>query len=398
MKFHIGNFALLGAVLSSSCAAPEKAEISLSMPLATVAPLPTGTPGLQRLEAIRLGRAGILVFQRKGKPIAVKAGQKTLIVLRDNFAVKDWNMAPNGSKLCFAETPSDVDFFDAGAIRSYLFTANFNSKQNVLLAAYGKKSVPAETSYGYSFGSSTWGKDGRMLLVTQTPWGWYGNEPGPTPSYSQIALFDARTRRQLWNSNKWSKKISQLVEPDGFVHLDLFNGAVSSDGGDVVCGAAPFDGSRQPTSVAFLVHFNFKRKTGEVLTRLFQTGGTFSAVWHPTQKRLLFVGPTSPKDPTRNLFAFDLKAKKMTRLTNGAQDDFSPQWSLDGKQILWIRGSVYADKAGANRIWRADADGSNARAILPQIAGVTQIQLLPKIADWARYRKLSIEPLAGKDK
>jgi len=99
-----------------------------------------------------------------------------------------------------------------------------------------------------------------------------------------------------------------------------------------------------------------------------------------------------------NLFAFDLQTKKMTRLTNNTQDDFSPQWSPGGKQILWIRGSVDAGKAGTNRIWRADADGSNARAVLPQIAGVTKIQLLPKIADWGRYRKLSIEPLAGKDK
>jgi hypothetical protein len=107
--------------------------------------------------------------------------------------------------------------------------------------------------------------------------------------------------------------------------------------------------------------------------------------------------PDFTEKPDCQPVRFRFSNQKMTRLTNGAQDHFSPQWSLDGKQIYWIRGSVDAGKRAAIE-FRADANGSNARAILPQIAGVTKIQLLPKIADWGRYRKLSIEPLAGKDK
>ncbi len=295
--------------------------------------------------------------------------------------------------MTFAETPADVDFFNAGSYRRYVFLAGFNTRQNVLLAAYGAKKVPEQTD----FSSPRFGVTGQNIVVQEGLVGQFMD----SSSAHWLSIYNTRTRKRVFDSRQFIQNLppgklrefllNSLLEvpalsPDG---NDLL-GLASPDDGDSVGGVEMKNGVVSPTQI---VHLDLRQKTAEYLPSV---GLEF--VWHPTQKKVVFVGPASPTNPSRNLFALDVNTKIITRLTDNSKDDFSPQWSLDGKQLFWIRGSVDATKSSNNQIFRANADGSNATAILPQIKGVRRIQLLPKIANWSRYRKLSIEPLAGKDK
>jgi len=402
MKFHIRNLALLGVLAFPVCGAPKKA-------------------------ASKPRSGGVLVFQREATLESVGLSGTSISVLRDSFlksgaAVEDvptWNFSHDGRQLIFTTNPIDVDFFGAGAWRRYIFAVRYNTRQNVLLAAYGSKAVYPSDVPDFRFAQFT---GEQKLVVGEGQVGQFIDSPSP----HWVSIYDVKTRKRVFDSRGFVKRL-HLGRVRAMLLKSLLEfPALSPEGNDLVCLATPDNGNSEserytpqtPVAPTQLIHLDLKRKKAEVLTALqdnFSVARTTSNgneetealpirvlrpqfAWHPTQKKFVFVGPTSPKSPTVNLFAFDLQTKKMTRLTNGAQDDFSPQWSLDGKQIYWIRGSVDTRKAGANRIWRADADGSGATAILPQIRGVTKIQLLPHIVDWGRYRKLSIEPLAGKDK
>lgn len=388
MKFHIRNWALLGALALPACGAPKKA-------------------------ASKPRSGGVLVFQRSQKLEAVNLASGKTSVLRDSFLRdaafgtwrSDWEVSSDGRQVAFAAFPRDVDFFSASSYRAYLWITTFDNDQRVLLAAYGKRA----TKEAYTFSSPSWSGNGdKMAVEREEP---YSEEP------SEVAVYDTTTRQEIWNSLIDSTKLFSHdfghIPASLDIFREVFSPVLSPDGNDLVCFTVGWQGGglhiRVPDKAppVTVLHFNLKRHTGEILASLDDNSLLTSdqrreskCVWHPTQKRILFVGPASETGKSIGLFSLDLNAgtKSLKRLTNGTQDDFSPQWSLDGKQIYWIRGSLNAAKAGANRIWRANADGSGARAILPQIQGVTKIQLLPHIADWGRYRKLSIKPLAGKDK
>ncbi len=388
MKSYIRNVLLLGALALPVCGAPKNV-------------------------ASKSGLSGVLVFQRSKKLEAINLMSGKTSVLRDSFLFdnafktwgNDWEISFDGRQVAFAALPRDVDFFSAASYRAYLWITPFDNDQRVLLAAYGKRA----TKEAYTFSCPSWSGNGKQMAVEREDR--YAEEP------SEVAVYDTTTRQELWNSRTDSAKLF----PHDFgntpaslnIYRDVFSPALSSDGNDLVCFSIGLQGGgfriRVPDKAPpiTVLHFNLKRHSGEILAslddKLFLTSDQrreSECVWHPTQKRILFVGPASETGKSLGLFSLDLnaKTKKLARLTNGAQDDFSPQWSLDGKQIYWIRGSVNAQKSSNNRIFRANADGSNPAPILPQLRGVTRIQLLPKIADWSRYRKLSIEPLAGKDK
>lgn len=402
--------------------------------------------GAPRKVASKLGSGGVLVFDHGAKLEAIRDGQNTPTVLRDEFGSDDWKFSPDGRHIALAAVPRDLGITDnAASARIYLFTARFNSQERILLGSYSSRFI--KNSFGFEFGDVFWNATGSRLVVSEQLAGLAGDR-------GEIALRNAVSGRETWSSRSISRQFLEsgakkfnysfhvshpFEETDSPEVRSLFAPVLSPDGSDLIClcslkpidthGFNLLEGDKAPPT--FLVHFDLRRNIGEVVGaiddefsagRIRVEGSTISGgsiyryrlkpqfEWHPTQKKVVFVGPASPTDPTRNLFIFDLPSKTLTHLTNSDESDFSPQWSLDGKQLFWIRGngnSINADafdrkpdttSSASNQIFRANADGSNATPILPQLRGVTRIQLLPKIADWSRYRKLSIEPLAEKNK
>jgi TolB protein len=58
--------------------------------------------------------------------------------------------------------------------------------------------------------------------------------------------------------------------------------------------------------------------------------------WSPAADRLVFV---SGRTGSADIYLMDLKARKVTKLTNGHKTYLYPQWSPDGKKIVMIYGS-----------------------------------------------------------
>ena len=396
------NFAAFGSLILSGCAGTT--EI-VAPPKVSVAALSgsrkgVGAPTLAIAYSTAPIRGAALVYQRghRLEAIALAGGQPT--ILRQRCEAGDfWDFSPDGRRLVFAATPGDVDFFDAGAFRSYVFVAPYNRGQKVLLAAYGKREVAPDDRP--DFPEARFDASGRKLVVIE------GQVPHfmDDPCGSWVSIWDVATRKRVWDGRRF---VSQSKGKFSATLLRMYRFSapvLSPDGNDIVCLGTYREGDRNEetsaeetsTELTRVVHFDLRHKTAEVVM---QAGVPLSAtgfVWHPSQKKFLFTGPDST-DSARFLFEFDLRTRQVKRVMGLTTRDFSAQWSPNGKQIYWIRGSVEARQAGANRIWRANADGSGATAILPQIVGATQLQILPHIAHWGRYRDIPIAALAGADK
>ncbi|RYX82812.1 hypothetical protein EON83_17755 [bacterium] len=406
MKIHIMSAVLMAAVAGQCIAVPKKlrAKAPLSHNVTT------------------------LVWHRGNKLEGARLNGGKVAVLRDRFLASDeivfdmpsWNFSPNGRQLAFTGAPGDVDFFDAGAYREYLFLTPFNGRPRVLAAAYGRRAIYEDERPSYSFPHFT--ANGQKVVVDERAIGQFMEDPSP----AWVSIYDIKTRRRTFDSRTFVATLPHN-ETQKLLSASLLKyAALSPDGNDLVCFATPDDGDSlselytkesvvPPTQ---LVHLDLRHKRAQILASLddqfsvermtITTNGSSldrairvlmpQFAWHPTQKKFVFAGPVSATDPAVNLFIYDLNKRQMTPFSTGSKDDFSPQWSLDGKQIFWVRGSTNAQNISDNQIFRANADGSNPARLFPAIKGITQIQLLPQIADWTRYRKLDIKPLAGQDK
>ena len=391
---HIRNIALLACALLPSCAAAPPRETAVPAPHATSVPTRTAKLPLRTAKvAVASGTlplaSGVLVFQRGERLEAIRAGQKVPTVLRDKFPLWDWKFSPDGSRIAFSALPSDVRWFDLADAARYVFVLAFNSHPKVLLPAYGQRAVRE----GVESTTPSWSNNNSLTVSEQT----HGLAGAP----GEVAVFDVKRRKEVWSSRSTSRAFLTATKDETNNWKSFYAPALSPDTRDVICLAAllpigteafsAYNAHRAPPVA--LVHFNRNAKGGELLAStnhhsLFhQIEGEFA--WHPTKKMVAFVGSTLPAAATNEVFVFDLSRKKLRQLTSGKKGASCPCWSPDGKSILWLQ---------AGCIFRADADGSHATAILPQIAGVTRIQLLPRIANWGRYRALAIEALAGRDK
>jgi Tol biopolymer transport system component len=59
-----------------------------------------------------------------------------------------------------------------------------------------------------------------------------------------------------------------------------------------------------------------------------------------------------------DLYTLPIAGGRATRLTSGAQFDFQPRFSPDGRSIAFI-----SDRDGVQNIWLMDADGGNPRQV-----------------------------------
>jgi Tol biopolymer transport system component len=102
---------------------------------------------------------------------------------------------------------------------------------------------------------------------------------------------------------------------------------------------------------------------GSGSTRLtYSPGFDFEARWSKDGKRLVFVSaryavdPTNPAATELELFTMNTDGTGVTRLTSDAFADVDPEWSPDGKQIVF--GSNRADPLHVD-LFTMHADGTN---------------------------------------
>ncbi|MCD6116340.1 PD40 domain-containing protein [bacterium] len=75
-------------------------------------------------------------------------------------------------------------------------------------------------------------------------------------------------------------------------------------------------------------------KSRKILQRLiFNLDGIFSPDWSPDGRRIVFMGT---KNGQSDLFVYNLKSKKLTKLTNDVFSDAEPAWSPDSRKIAFI--------------------------------------------------------------
>ncbi len=83
-----------------------------------------------------------------------------------------------------------------------------------------------------------------------------------------------------------------------------------------------------------------------------------SLAWSPDERQLAFIGV--PDGPSSDLYLYTLDSQKMTRLTDGPSQAFSPSWSPDGKYIVQFGASTFGTGAGISMLgaWATSADNA----------------------------------------
>ena len=83
-----------------------------------------------------------------------------------------------------------------------------------------------------------------------------------------------------------------------------------------------------------------------------------SLAWSPDGRQLAFIGVQD--GPSSDLYLYALDSAKVTRLTDGPSQGFSPSWSPDGKYIVQFGASTFGTGAGISMLgaWATRADNA----------------------------------------
>ena len=95
-----------------------------------------------------------------------------------------------------------------------------------------------------------------------------------------------------------------------------------------------------------------------------------SLAWSPDGRQLAFIGVQD--GPSSDLYLYGLDSQKVTRLTDGPSQAFSPSWSPDGKYIVQFGASGFGTGAGIGMLgaWATRAeDASSIELYKPQSSG-----------------------------
>jgi len=95
--------------------------------------------------------------------------------------------------------------------------------------------------------------------------------------------------------------------------------------------------------------------------------------WSRDGRRIVFCGKVTPAPlgpgrlskarPGLEIFIMDADGSNQERLTERSGDDYSPCWSEDGSEILWLHG----DRRGIEELWAMKADGSDQRLVREEL-------------------------------
>jgi WD40 repeat protein len=129
-----------------------------------------------------------------------------------------------------------------------------------------------------------------------------------------------------------------------------------------------------------------------------------SLAWSPDGRRLAFIGVQD--GPSSDLYMYALDTQKVTRLTDGPSQGFSPSWSPDGKYIVQFGATSFGTGAGISMagVWATQADTGISTSLYPTTssgeielgwanANTTLVYSFNAMCGYYNLRAVSLQPL-----
>jgi len=361
-----------------------------------------GFLGLGNPTEAQIKERGFFVFERKTEKgenqlEALRVDGTSHRVLRSKFSiVGDWDISRDGSKICFATSPSDFRVFaSVREIRSWLFSMSFDGKPSVVLAPYGPK---RDGDNFYDYTSPTWNFDGSRIIYSE-------GIPEDYSYVSWISIFNFGDKRKAWNSRDVEKEISYFVtlqDNNVYFHKQLYGAAMSPNGRYVICLAKSAARVGMDAELSekdwktYLVQFDLVQKKIEILSsfdlgKYWDINPKFS--WHPDNIRFTFSMGVKGKTANTEIFLGNRKTKKIRQLTSNPAKDSNAVWVNYGRQIVWLSDRLTSAKS-TNQIFMMDSNGSSQRQILKNLSGISNLRYVDKLADWSQHKDLDTTPLS----
>ena len=280
-------------------------------------------------------------------------GGTPMIVAGDRYATEYWSApAPDGSTLAItARGFPFAQWWRNG--HSHLDESEIWLVHDVAAGSAGTPRYEPLTSGGAKSGWPMWSSDGATIYFMS-------DRSGSENLWSRAAnggearqLTRFTNGRLLWPSISADGKAITFERDFGVWTYDIasgqahqvnvtLRGAPAGPGVEHVTlsnGIQQLALSPDAKKVAFVVRgevFAASAKDGGDATRVTDTPGAEEQIaWAPDSRRLAY---SSDRDGPWHVYVYDFGTRTERQLTRGSENDISPRWSPDGKQLSFVRG------------------------------------------------------------
>lgn len=267
-------------------------------------------------------RAGLWVMDRDG------SNAREILLLRGGRSIADPAWSADGTKIAF-EVSSREGSNGYASQRSHIYVVDSDGSNPVQI-----------TTGMYEDRHPTWSPDSRRIAFERNSWLDRTVSP-PVGERRFIVVVDAdgSDPRQIGSGDSWNTAPSWSPDGTKFALLSR-NGLVSVmdvDGTDVI-SHWKIEGNTRT---------EFERIQGRWLSKL---------SWSPDSTKIAFAWQPwsepaqglSPASGTTDIAVLDLEAGTLTTITSMDGDEINPDWSPDGRRILF---NTDADRGGTTRIY-----------------------------------------------
>jgi Tol biopolymer transport system component/C-terminal processing protease CtpA/Prc len=281
------------------------------------------------------------------------SGGTPMIVAGDRYATEYWSApSPDGSTIAItARGMPFAQWWRNG--HSHLDESEIWLVHDVAPGSAGTPRYEAVTTGGAKSGWPMWSPDGTTIYFMSDRSGsenlWARAASGGEPK--QLTRFTSG--RLLWPAISADGRAITFERDFGVWSYDVASGQahqvnVSLRGAPAGPGTEHLtlsNGIQQlalspdAKKVAFVVHgevFAASAKDGGEATRVTETPGAEEQIaWAPDSRRLAY---SSDREGPWHIYLYDFGTRTEKQLTHGNENDISPRWSPDGKQLSFVRG------------------------------------------------------------
>jgi Tol biopolymer transport system component len=311
--------------------------------------------------------------------LPVTADPKPVEIMRSDAPILGARLSPDGRLLAYQSTDSEQDPIES--VRRRIWVRPFD-----MATGAGAPSVPAAGEANLTMGLGIWWRqDGRELYYLGPEHGVMAVDVRAAPSV------ELGTPRRLFTVPDELPE-RQNAGAAGFLGW----GSVSRDGQRVVFATTPSGASAPPGQLSQLALLD---RQGAVLQRVGPVDRYGQPALSPDGTRIAVRHVQSPDlGGQSDIWSIDIASGKATPITDDVAQDFSPLWSPDGQQILYVS----LRSGGYNGIYRKAADGSGSEELLYRYEPGAPVNLRDISAD-GRYLTFNsggvilVLPLTGTD-